>query len=760
VFGGDLPVSGVVRRFPAALRVVTCRHVGARLAVHYRLLGELHDCEGRILADMREPTSAEWGSDAEDSLYRRLLDHARDVVLVVDEAGRIVEANLAAEEVYGYSRDELVGMPLVKLRSDGSLPSLSSQLSAAARSGVLFETEHRRADGSTFPVEVSSRGVDYGGERLLLSMVRDISQRREQEAEREKLVRELAEANSRLDALVRIVSGALRTLDLDALLRQTLDLLTQETDADLGLLLEAVGDGLVGKVEVSAADYGVLGLRLAQGEGFGGRVAAAGTPLYVADVQASDFAIDLHAESGFRSMFGVPLYLAGELYGVLELAWRHERAVEPAEMYLVQAAAERVMLAVANAQLFDRTKRAEALSAALNDVNSLVNSSFDPSSTMATALEASAVALEADVAVLAVPQEGGWHAQYAYGIELPLDQLGYEHWTASGRLEPVSTPVSGSETHAWLSQNFGIEQAVTVRLDVRGRQVGLLLFGRRSRELPFGRTSCEYAQRFASAIALALSNAADFENEHHIAERLQEALLTMPSSVRGLEFSHLYRSATVSTRVGGDFYDVFELAYGRVGVVIGDVSGKGLEAAVLTSVIKDTIRALAHDIPSPAEVMTRANVALGRAAKLPEFASVFFAIIDTRTASMTYCCAGHPPAAVLTADGGVQLLDCTSAVIGAIEDLEYLECTTRLTTGETVFLYTDGVTEARREDGVFFGEERLIRELWISEASEIGEVPVRVFDAVMEFTGGRLTDDIALLAFQLAPRTDDAAALR
>jgi len=61
---------------------------------------------------------------------------------------------------------------------------------------------------------------------------------------------------------------------------------------------------------------------------------------------------------------------------------------------------------------------------------------------------------------------------------------------------------------------------------------------------------------------------------------------------------------------------------------------------------------------------------------------------------------------------------------------------------------------------VFFGEERLIRELWISEASEIGEVPVRVFDAVMEFTGGRLTDDIALLAFQLAPRTDDAAALR
>ncbi|MDR3686341.1 MAG: SpoIIE family protein phosphatase [Coriobacteriia bacterium] len=700
---------------------------------------------------MRESASPECDTDTADSLYRRLFEHARDVVLVVDEAGKIVEANLAAEDVYGFSRDELVGMPLVNLRSDASLPLMSNQLSAAARSGgVQFETEHRRADGSTFPVEVSSRGVDYGGERLLLSMVRDISQRREQEAEREQLVRELAEANARLDALVRIVSGALRTLDLEALLRQTLRLLTEETGADSGLLLEADGDGLLGKIEVSATEYGGAGMRLGPGEGFGGRVAAAGTPLYVADVQASDFAIDIHEQSGFRSMFGVPMYLAGELYGVLELAWRRERNVEPAEMHLVQAAAERVMLAVANAKLFSRAKRAEALSAALNDVNSLVNSSFDPSTTMATALEVGATALEADVAVLAVNEDGAWRAQYAYGVDLPADQWAYEHWTASERRQRVSTPVPGSDMHQWLDQRLGVKETVTVRLDVRGRQVGLLLFGRRTHERPFGRMSCEYAERFASAIALALSNAAEFENEHRIAERLQEALLTMPSSVRGLEFSHLYRSATVSTRVGGDFYDVFELAYGRVGVVIGDVSGKGLEAAVLTSVIKDTIRALAHDIPSPAEVMTRANVALGRAAKLPEFASVFFAIIDTRTSSMTYCCAGHPPAAVLTADGGVQLLDCTSAVIGAIEDLEYVECTMRLAPGEIVFLYTDGVTEARREDGVFFGEERLIRELWTTASGEIGEVPIRVFDSVMEFTGGRLTDDIALLAFQLA----------
>jgi phosphoserine phosphatase RsbU/P len=690
--------------------------------------------------------------EAHDSLYRRLVDSARDVVFVVGTDGRILEANRAAEETYGYPRDVLLGMALAELRSPDSLPVMQEQLNAAEKGGLLFETEHRRADGSVFPVEVSSRGVELADGLGLVSIVRDITQRREQQAESERLVSELARSNARLDALVRIVSGALGTLDLDDLLRQTLCALIDETGADAGIMLEAEGDTLCRRVEVGTARFSADRMRLAKGEGFGGRVAAAGTPLYVADVLASDFVLDIHRESGFRSMFGVPMYLASELYGVLELAWTHQRSIDSAEMQLVQTAAERVTLAVANAKLFGRTKRAEALSAALNDVNSLVNSSFDLSTSMDAAIRISADALEADVAVLAVSESGGWRSQHVYGLDAPVDGFAFEHWTAADSLVPVSTPTPGSETYEWVEANLGVKETVAVRLDVRGRQVGLLLFGRKDQGKSFGKMSCEYAERFAGAIALALANVEDFENEHRIAERLQEALLTTPSSVRGLEFSHLYRSATVSTRVGGDFYDLFELAYGRVGVVIGDVSGKGLEAAVLTSVIKDTIRALAHDIPSPAEVMRRANIALGRAAKLPEFASVFFAIVETRSSSMTYCCAGHPPAAILTTGGGVQLLDCTSAVIGAIEDLEYEETTRTLGAGETVFLYTDGVTEARRSDGAFFGEERLIKELWLSPDGDVQGIPTRVFDAVMEFTGGRLTDDIALLAFQLSER--------
>jgi serine phosphatase RsbU (regulator of sigma subunit) len=278
----------------------------------------------------------------------------------------------------------------------------------------------------------------------------------------------------------------------------------------------------------------------------------------------------------------------------------------------------------------------------------------------------------------------------------------------------------------------------------------VLLFGRREERGGFGDMTRDYADRFSGAIALAVANADDFETEHGIAERLQEALLTTATSARGIVFSHLYRSSTVRARVGGDFFDVFELAHGRVGVVIGDVSGKGLEAAVLTSLIKHTIRAFAHDMSSPAAVVARANVALGRAAKLPEFASVFFGVIETRTASMTYCCAGHPPAAILTGEGEVVLLESTSPVIGAFEDLEYCECSTLLAPLDRVCLYTDGVTEARSTDGTFFGEERLVGLLQDRSNASVQELPSAVYDAVMGFTGGQLTDDIALLVFRLA----------
>jgi serine phosphatase RsbU (regulator of sigma subunit) len=224
----------------------------------------------------------------------------------------------------------------------------------------------------------------------------------------------------------------------------------------------------------------------------------------------------------------------------------------------------------------------------------------------------------------------------------------------------------------------------------------------------------------------------------------------MPASIRGLEFSHLYRSATTATRVGGDFFDVFELTEGRVGVLMGDVSGKGLEAAVLTSIIKDTVKAYAHDTRSPAVAVKHANAALADAAGSPTFASLIYAVVDGARGLLTYCNAGHPPPVVLAADGSLRLLEGTSPVIGAFPGSAFAQRTVRLASDETVLLYTDGVTEARDPAGTFFEEQRLHAAVRSAGAAGVAGLPAVIFDAVMTFSAGRLTDDIALLAFRHA----------
>jgi PAS domain S-box-containing protein len=110
--------------------------------------------------------------------YELLARHTNDIVLFIDETGKIVEANEAAERAYGYDHDELVSLEVKALRAPHTLGDFSDQLERAFTSGVLFETEHRRKDGTTFPVEVGSRSAVIGGQRMLLSIIRDITERR------------------------------------------------------------------------------------------------------------------------------------------------------------------------------------------------------------------------------------------------------------------------------------------------------------------------------------------------------------------------------------------------------------------------------------------------------------------------------------------------------------------------------------------------------------------------------------------------------
>jgi PAS domain S-box-containing protein len=140
------------------------------------------------------------GAPAIDVLtkYQLLAAVARDVILFVRARdGRILEANHAAEETYGYSRAELLGLTIHDLRAPSTQSSIAAQMNQADLQGVTFETRHRRRDGHEFPVEVNSGGITLGSERILLSIVRDITERKRAEAQKEATLEALRQSEER-----------------------------------------------------------------------------------------------------------------------------------------------------------------------------------------------------------------------------------------------------------------------------------------------------------------------------------------------------------------------------------------------------------------------------------------------------------------------------------------------------------------------------------------------------------------------------------
>lgn len=292
------------------------------------------------------------------------------------------------------------------------------------------------------------------------------------------------------------------------------------------------------------------------------------------------------------------------------------------------------------------------------------------------------------------------------------------------------------------------ERQVAFPARAHGKTFGLVTLGFTA-ESPFGEQEVPLYRAIGDLLGIAMENIRQFQAERDIADRLQEALLSMPPAIPGIEFAHAYRSAGTAARVGGDFYDLFRLGPHSVGLTIGDVAGKGIDAAVLTSLAKHTIRAHAFEGgKTVAQVLALTNEVIYEATPPDSFVTIFFAFLDLCDGRLAYANAGHTTTAVARVDGTITRLARTGPPAGAFDGMTFDLAETRLGRGELLFLYTDGLTEARRGDE-FYGEERLFALLAGIDGGPQGALS-RVLDDALTFSGGRLRDDLALLGLRLA----------
>ena len=273
------------------------------------------------------------------------------------------------------------------------------------------------------------------------------------------------------------------------------------------------------------------------------------------------------------------------------------------------------------------------------------------------------------------------------------------------------------------------------------------------RNVAMGEVETEALKVLASLSALALQNAQRFERQRRVARSLQQGLLsTETPALIGSQVAAVYEPASSESDVGGDFYDVFEVRKGVYGLVVGDVAGKGAEAAALTAQAKYMLRAFASRNRSPASVLFHLNNALSASLDVDRFATLVYVVYDTDRQRCVMSSAGHPAALLFRADdGSVEALELSGMVLGAFANQQFEQTEIDLRPGDVLLAHTDGLTEARSDTGEMFERERVERLLAdLAPRTEPAELARAIYGEAKAF--GRVTDDTVV--FTLAcPRT-------
>ena len=246
---------------------------------------------------------------------------------------------------------------------------------------------------------------------------------------------------------------------------------------------------------------------------------------------------------------------------------------------------------------------------------------------------------------------------------------------------------------------------------------------------------------------------AAYRRERRIAETLQRSFLpAVRLDVPGIEVAHLYQAALDEAKVGGDFYDVIDFGDGHVGLVMGDISGKGLDAAVYTALTKYTLRSYALEDSDPGSVMERLNRAFVHQSGWETFATLFYGVVDLNAGTLTYANAGQEPGLLYDGQSATcKWLRSTGPVAGIFPEAEFETCQTSLGSADILLLYTDGASDARRDDDAWLGTEGLEALLTAHVQKDLQGALAGIYAGILDFAKQGLRDDTALLLLRPLP---------
>lgn len=420
--------------------------------------------------------------------------------------------------------------------------------------------------------------------------------------------------------------------------------------------------------------------------------------------------------------------------------------------------------AIGNADAYSETERAsEALQDSVDRLSSvvLVTDAIAPSLTLNETLTAlaktTATLLDVDLCTIFLSDGSGRLSSRgtSAGAGSPWENLTLPaHQSETGKAFHGRRTVLCTEAHKsryattrQAAQDFGFRSIMSTPLVAQGETIGAIsVYTTEPRR--FTPREIDLLESISHHAAFIVRNASLYTKEYSIAESLQRSLMSeIPGELNGLRFAGRYIPVPDEASVGGDFYEVSPLPNGKVGVVIADVSGKGLAAAMHLAASKFTMKSFAFMHPDdPAAVLRDLNDAINYYFDLSFFVTMFYCVIDPQNETLVYASAGHLPGIVISSSGRLHSdLASTGTPIGSGQACCYTNRTFDFGPGDTLLLYTDGVTDLIKNGAPLDieGLHSLVFEAGRSSASELVDYVCKELDGDAD---SHRKDDIALLA--------------
>jgi PAS domain S-box-containing protein len=699
---------------------------------------------GSQIGQYIERQNAERRLRASDARKTAMLEGALDCVVSMDAAGRVVEWNPAAEVTFGWTREEATGRQLAELIIPPRLrrahyDSLTHHLQTGEMRmlGRRVELVGVRRDGSEFPVELTITRVDLPDGPLFTGFLRDIEARKRAEDE-------LRRSRDQLGIILRGVAEAITVQQPDGELlfandaaARTLGFATAEE------LVATPAAEVVSRFEI----FDESGHRFPL-EALPGRVALGGGHPPEAVVR---FRVVATGEERWSVVNATPVFdqQGGVQFAInifhditdRKRADEHQRFLAETASTLGASLNYRVTLSRLARLLVPRIADWCSIDVVEEDGAVVTVETTHVNPAQAT------LARELRDRYPARPEESVVHTVLETGEPVLISDVSDEMLSVGAR----------DGEHLALLRRLALRSVIVLPLIARTRVLGAMVIATAESGRRYGEEDVTRALEIAHRAAVAIDNARLYGERTRIARTLQRSLLPRRvPDIPGVEVAPRYRPVGEAVEVGGDFYDVFAAGDGWI-FLVGDVCGKGVEAAALTGLARHTLRAVAMSQESPAEVLRQVNAVVAPQIATDRFLTVACArlVLGDGTARLTVSAGGHPLPLVVRRDGTVHRVGQPGTLIGPIPEAQVSDETVELEPGDAVVLYTDGVVEARTADGLF-GERGLIAALERSAGLPAARIAEQLEEAVLRFQPAP-RDDIALLVLRVMPQQRSSA---